>query len=687
MIKVYVDNTEVLCDKNIIIEEEMLNTSSVILNNVFPKSWENDKDYVSRFYYPPDYSKCLIYDEEAPRLPDTYQEVDYIQSSGTQYIDTGIKGTQNTGVELKISNITYANSKIFGSRSSASSNNFSIISTASSIVEDFQNYNNNRLQVSTPISEPITLVMNNQKMQINTNEQNIGTYTSFTTPGNLYIFNGAGSFPNGYGLASMRLVYCKIWDNGTLIRDFVPCYRKSDNEPGLYDLVNNVFYENKGTGDFTYGTKISYETLLFCGIARNTGEISLNPRYPHYCSLQVLDFKDFLSQGETLDFVLTDITVGDAIQKIVDTIKDYGFELGNINILGANSTIGAYSTLDKTAYDVFNYLADITQSKWTTRMIDEDTVVIDFYDPSLMTAGTTLEYTNQFFKDYGINDLSYSYTTNDYRNKQIMTSDEVYGSVAQNEDKIADGYSQTFALNQKVGEPVLITVNGIVQTFTTNANKEIGITADFYYTPGENTIESESLITVGSTISFSYLPIIKGRQIITNSSEISRVENATGRKGVIARYENRSDATSSTELQKIGQAYIQYKGSPEILLKIKSTQNTWNVGEVVNFQDAPLDELETDYLVKKKSINIISTVDTVFYEYELSSNFNSENAINYFDNQRAKNGGNIGEGEFVDRNIDIETTTNVIFYNTNFEEATLTGDNTLNCVLNSPFIN
>ena len=196
MIKIYVDNTEVLCDKNIIIEEEMLNTSSVILNNVFPKSWENDKDYVSRFYYPPDYSKCLIYDD------------------------------------------------------------------------------------------------------------------------------------------------------------------------------NN---------------------LIFCGIARNTGEISLNPRYPHYCSLQVLDFKDFLSQGETLDFVLTEITVEGAINKIIETIKDYGFVLGNINIIGADDIIGTYSTLEKTAYDVFNYLADITQSKWTTRMINEDTVAIDFYDPTLMTAGTPLE--------------------------------------------------------------------------------------------------------------------------------------------------------------------------------------------------------------------------------------------------------------------------------------------------------
>ena len=69
MIKIYIDGTEVLCDKNIVIEEEMLNTPSVILNNVFPKAWENDKDYVSNFYYPPDYSKCLIVDDDYSYTP------------------------------------------------------------------------------------------------------------------------------------------------------------------------------------------------------------------------------------------------------------------------------------------------------------------------------------------------------------------------------------------------------------------------------------------------------------------------------------------------------------------------------------------------------------------------------------------------------------------------------------------
>ena len=146
--KILINNEEVVCDKDFTIEQEMLSTPSVILNNVYPKSWETTQDYVTNFYYPEDYSKCLIYDND-----------------------------------------------------------------------------------------------------------------------------------------------------------------------------NN---------------------LIFAGVVENTGEISLNPRYPHYCNLQVLDFKTFLSEGETLDFVIADKTITQAIEQVVNAIADYGFVVGNIEILNPNETIGAY---------------------------------------------------------------------------------------------------------------------------------------------------------------------------------------------------------------------------------------------------------------------------------------------------------------------------------------------------------
>ena len=48
----------------------------------------------------------------------------------------------------------------------------------------------------------------------------------------------------------MKLYYMEIYDNGTLVRYFVPCVRESDGEIGLYDIVNQKFYANEGEGSF-----------------------------------------------------------------------------------------------------------------------------------------------------------------------------------------------------------------------------------------------------------------------------------------------------------------------------------------------------------------------------------------------------------------------------------------------------
>ena len=60
MIKMFINDEEVVSNKELAIKEEMLSTPSTILNNCYPKAWENIKDYVSKFYYPRDYSRCII---------------------------------------------------------------------------------------------------------------------------------------------------------------------------------------------------------------------------------------------------------------------------------------------------------------------------------------------------------------------------------------------------------------------------------------------------------------------------------------------------------------------------------------------------------------------------------------------------------------------------------------------------
>ena len=48
MISIEINNEEVVSNKEFTIHEELLNTSSTILNNCYPKTWETTKDYVSK---------------------------------------------------------------------------------------------------------------------------------------------------------------------------------------------------------------------------------------------------------------------------------------------------------------------------------------------------------------------------------------------------------------------------------------------------------------------------------------------------------------------------------------------------------------------------------------------------------------------------------------------------------------
>lgn len=453
------------------------------------------------------------------------------------------------------------------------------------------------------------------------------------------------------------------------------------------DYVSNFYYPK----DYSLCKILQNNTLIFAGIVKNSGEISLNPFDPKYCSLQILDFKTLLSEGDLLDFVISNKTVEQAIDMVIDSVSDYGFVKGNIQILNPNEIIGAYSTLNKTAYDVLQYLSDISQSKWFTRTIDENTTAIDFYDPTLLPRANNLQYTQQYWEQNNIKNVSFSYGTYDYRNKQVIISDEVYSDIATNENLLANGYSKIFNTSGNIAILNSVAVNGVEKTLATNEEKELGIDADFYYSPGTNEIESnenDPVYTAGTIISVSYISLVKGRQTVYNNDEVSRLATQLNRKGVISRYEDRNDILSSEELNKVAQTYIKYKGSAEIVLNVETLNNDlYNVGQIVYF-DAPINDLKGDYLVKKKNTNIIATGNNqnIFYTYELSSSFNGETAVNWFDNQRAKTSGNIQSGDYITRNIDNETTANIIFKDLEITEIEINNnDNVLNAILDSPF--
>jgi len=199
------------------------------------------QDYISKY-------KDMI------KVPSGYTQVEYIQSSGTQYIDTGHKATNKTQVEAKLYTTETGNKNWFGG--SASLPSYFIFDSFSSNQIEYRYDNMNNWSTLTiqnnVVNRDFIVKFGNGILDIdNVNYAQLSTDT-FQDTLNLCLFvrNGGSSYISG------RIYYFKIYEDNTLVRDFIPCKRNNDNAVGLYDLVSNTFYENSGTGSFTYGREV-----------------------------------------------------------------------------------------------------------------------------------------------------------------------------------------------------------------------------------------------------------------------------------------------------------------------------------------------------------------------------------------------------------------------------------------------
>lgn len=192
-------------------------------------------------------------------LPSEFQEVEYIESSGTQYIDTNFVPTLNSEIFVKFNYGTAisSNQMLFGSKSYSShyyqcfkgSNDRFSIAFGCSSSSDFTN-----LYSTDYYNLDVELKVNNSGFSINNT-----LYSWSVTPSEIG-YSTLSIFARHYEtydlFGSYKLYSFKIYDNNILVRDFVPCYRKADNVAGLYDLVNGVFYTNAGTGTFIVGGNV-----------------------------------------------------------------------------------------------------------------------------------------------------------------------------------------------------------------------------------------------------------------------------------------------------------------------------------------------------------------------------------------------------------------------------------------------
>lgn len=202
----------------------------------------------------PGYERLKIEREVTPssRLPDGYTEVQYIQSTGAQWIDTGFKPNQNTRIKMDCNVIGFnsVDAFLFGARI-ASGNTAFCLAADDANTRWFALYGN-AVQNPTGTCTGKHSIDFNQNVLTLDGENSTFAKTTFQSSYNLLLFatitNGNVDSQRG----KMAVYACQIFDNGTLIRDFVPCIDPT-GAVGLYDLVGGKFYGNTGTGVFLSG--------------------------------------------------------------------------------------------------------------------------------------------------------------------------------------------------------------------------------------------------------------------------------------------------------------------------------------------------------------------------------------------------------------------------------------------------
>lgn len=213
--------------------------------------------------------------EKGKLLPDAYQQVEYIESSGTQYVDTGIKNDINFGYiqcKFQITSLTESRYFIFGCYADEYINNenlnrlqFSFSNPYFIGIGNLNSYTNS--QANSKFSKNIKNVKFSTTQCIVDDELiYTGTgYTSISNPVNIFIFanNTVGNVERK--AKDIRVYSFRIYNSSNeVIRDFIPCKSTmvvtnaygdtvTANTKGFYDLVEGKFYTNKDNSgdDFT----------------------------------------------------------------------------------------------------------------------------------------------------------------------------------------------------------------------------------------------------------------------------------------------------------------------------------------------------------------------------------------------------------------------------------------------------
>jgi len=184
-------------------------------------------------------------------------ELEYLQSSGTQYIDTGVKGNASASLVIECTFLQKQYSGtvgfVFGSRSAANKRfGFVVIPGGSGGNYSFGYRSDHVYNVALSSNfETVRFVATPTLAECTFRGTTlIASDAPLDTNLNIYIFTRNFSGSTGQNFEGC-LASLKIYANGVLVRDYIPVRKGTVGY--LYDRVSGKLFGNAGTGDFVLG--------------------------------------------------------------------------------------------------------------------------------------------------------------------------------------------------------------------------------------------------------------------------------------------------------------------------------------------------------------------------------------------------------------------------------------------------
>lgn len=211
--------------------------------------------------------RALIAGANTARLPAAYQEVEYLRTTGSQYLVINNVTLPNAGFSIKYKVVQRRNNYAWAPSLISATDDKLIFFAARTINGDDPpnvmvklNNTSNRFYTDewcATLGKTYKIEANiNPSSQLASNGSVIGSLScaSDASMANIILFNYMVPTVNDAFIGYVS--YVQLYSYYQLMYYLIPCFRKSDSKPGMYDLVNNVFYTNAGSDEFTVGPNV-----------------------------------------------------------------------------------------------------------------------------------------------------------------------------------------------------------------------------------------------------------------------------------------------------------------------------------------------------------------------------------------------------------------------------------------------